>query len=175
MREFDVWLTDVKLAYVQSTEPLTRQVFIRNPAAQFGLAADECLELLRPLYGLSDAGDLWHRTMHNHLVDELGHLPTKIDMSIYISIRHGELDGISEVYVDDIRRAGTPRYRKHCSKTHDKFDTTGDEESPVTFSGFHITKSSNFPFAMDQTFYIKNLEELNNDINFATFRSMRMK
>ena len=73
MHEFEVWLTDIKLAYVQSTEPMTRRVFIRNPASKFGLAPDECFELLRPLYGISDAVNLWHRTMHKHLVDELDH------------------------------------------------------------------------------------------------------
>ena len=150
MYEFDFWLTDVKLAYVQSTEPLTGRVFIRNPAIQFGLVSDGYFELLPLLYCLSDADDLLHRTMQKHLAEELDHLPTKIDMSMYIFIRHGELDGISGVYVDDILRAGTPRYQKHCSKTHKKFDTTGDEEPPLTFSGCHITEPSNFPFAIDQ-------------------------
>ena len=62
MRDFDVWSTDVKLAYLQSSEPLARRVFVSNPALEFELHPDECLELLRPLYGLSDAGDLWNLT-----------------------------------------------------------------------------------------------------------------
>ena len=113
--------------------------------------------------------------MHEHLVDELDHFSTKTDMSMYISIQHGKLDGISGVYVDNILRTGTPRYRLQCSKTHVKFDTTGDEEPPLTFSGFHITIPSNFPFTMDQTFYIRNLEELNIDSRFLAFRSTGMK
>ena len=94
---------------------------------------------------------------------------------MYVSIRNGKFDGTSGVYVDDILRTGTPRYRKQCSKTHMKFETTGDEEPPLTFSGFHITTHSNFPFAMDQAFYIRNLEEFNIDSNFSASRSMRMK
>ena len=76
MLTFDVWSCDVKLAYLQSSEPLTRRVFISNPAPEFELHPDECFELLRPLYGLSDAGDLWHQTLNTHLVNELKLTPT---------------------------------------------------------------------------------------------------
>ena len=33
--EFDVWSSDAKLAYLESTEPLLRHVFITNPAQEF--------------------------------------------------------------------------------------------------------------------------------------------
>ena len=56
---FDIWSSDVKLAYIQSTEPLFRRVFINNPAPQFELGHSECFELLILLYGFCDAGDLW--------------------------------------------------------------------------------------------------------------------
>ena len=31
---------------------------------------------MKPLYGLCDAGDLWHQTLNNHLVAELEMQPT---------------------------------------------------------------------------------------------------
>ncbi len=55
--------SDVKLAYLQSTVPLRRRLFITNPASEFQREPHECFELLRPLYGLCDAGDLWHQTL----------------------------------------------------------------------------------------------------------------
>ena len=58
MHCFDVWSTDVKLGYLQSSEPVARRFFVNNPAPEFELHPVECSELLRPLYGLSDAGDL---------------------------------------------------------------------------------------------------------------------
>ena len=63
---FKLWSTDIKQAYLQATEPQQRRVFINNPAPKFELERKECFELLRLLYGLADAGDLWHRSLENH-------------------------------------------------------------------------------------------------------------
>ena len=49
---FDIWSTDVKLAYLQSSAPLKQRVFIHNPAPEFELDLTECFERLKPLYGL---------------------------------------------------------------------------------------------------------------------------
>lgn len=77
------------------------------------------------MYGLSDVGDLWHRTMGKHLIRDLDQFSTKIDVSFYITIRHDELDGITGVHVDDLLRAGTTHDRKKSTKAHEKFETTG--------------------------------------------------
>ena len=61
--EFDVWYTDMKLAYPQSREPLLRRFFVKNRAPEFELEPDECFELLKPLHGLGGAGELWHMTL----------------------------------------------------------------------------------------------------------------
>ena len=58
--EFKAWTSDVNLAYLQSSKPLERRVFIHNPAHEFEFDPKECFELLRYFYGLYDAGDLWH-------------------------------------------------------------------------------------------------------------------
>ena len=103
---FEIWSSDEKLAYLQSTEPLRRRVFIPNLAPEFELDPSECFELLLPLYGLCDAGDLWHQTLRKDLTDELELEPTKVDPSHYFSFRLGELIGINGTYVDDLLRAG---------------------------------------------------------------------
>ena len=173
--EFDVWTSDVKLAYLQSTEPLTRRVFISNPAPEFELSPNECFELLRPLYGLSDAGDLWHQTLHAHLVNDLGLVPTTVDPSLYFARANGELVGLNGSYVDDLLRAGTTSFRTTCAKTHERFETTGDDNPPFTFAGFNISKRTDVPLAIDQIFYMKKLEELDLSSSFSDFRSMRMR
>ena len=118
---FEVWSSDVKLAYLQSTEPLERRVFIREPDPEFELEPHECFELLKPLYGLCDAGDLWHLTLRKHLVDEVRLIPTKSDPSLSFFFSNGELTGINGSYVDDLLRAGNKNFRDTCQITHERF------------------------------------------------------
>ena len=106
--KFEVWPSDMKLAYLQSTEPLRRRVFIKNPAPEFELAPDESFELLKPLHGLCDAGNLWQKSLNDHRTRELNLTPTKCDSSLYFSFRLRELIGINGSYVDDLLLAGTP-------------------------------------------------------------------
>ena len=67
-----MWSADIKLVYLQSSEPLQRRVFIKNKAPELELEPVGRLELLRPLYGVADAGDLWHTTLYKHLREDLG-------------------------------------------------------------------------------------------------------
>ena len=156
---FKVWTSDVKLAYLQSSKPLERRVFIHNPAHEFELDPKECFELLRPLYGLCDAGDLWHESLNRHLREDLNLQPTKADPSLYFSFRDDKLVGIHGSYVDDLLRSGDSEFKEFCEATHRRFETSGDEDLPVTFAGFNITNHNN-QLSMEQTFYIKQLEEL---------------
>ena len=127
------------------------------------------------MYGLSDAGDLWHKTLHRHLVDELGLVPSKADPSLYFSFTNGVLSGINGSYVDDLLRAGTPDFRESCSQTHRRFETSGDESPPFTFAGFNIAPLPNGTMVIDQLFYMKKLEEIDLSSSYSDFRSMRMK
>ena len=150
-------------------------MFIKNPAPEFNLHHDECFELLRPLYRLGDAGDLWHRTLHTHLTNDLKLQQTKTDPSLYFAIASGELIVINGSYADDLPRAGTTAFKETSSKTHLRFETTGNEETPFTFAGFNIANHQHAPFAIDQLYYMKKLDELELSSSFDTYRSMRMR
>jgi hypothetical protein len=62
---------DVQQAYLQSAESLLRDDYLKPPNV-LNLGADQVLKLLRPLYGLCDAGDYWASTKLDHLTKDLG-------------------------------------------------------------------------------------------------------
>ena len=59
---FDGWTVDVTQAYFHSSEPLMRDIFIKKRAPEFELTLDQYLQLMTPLYGLCESGDLWNAT-----------------------------------------------------------------------------------------------------------------
>ncbi len=52
MHGFDIWTSDVHQSYLQSAAPLARDIFIDKLAPKFKLEQHQCLQLLKPLYGL---------------------------------------------------------------------------------------------------------------------------
>ena len=138
---FQVWSSDIKQAYLQSIEPLTRRVFIKNPAPEFELEPDQCFELLKTSYGLSDAEDLWHMAFHKYLTQDPTLEPTKSDPSLYFTFRRGELTGINGTYVDVLLRAGTYEFKEISQNTPRRFETSADEDAPFTLRWFYRFKS----------------------------------
>ena len=107
IKGFRIWVVDVMLAYLQSDKPLIWKIFITNPAPEFELSPEECLELLKPIYGLADSGGEWHRTLDDHVQIDLKITPTIIDPFLYCQFEDDHLVGINGSYVDDLLRAGT--------------------------------------------------------------------
>ena len=92
---FDVWTSDVRQAYLQSAEPLAREVFIAKPVPEFELHPSQCLKLLKPLYGLCESGDLWHQTLDRHHREDLGMNPLRSDPALYVLMKNKLLHGLS--------------------------------------------------------------------------------
>lgn len=62
----DRWTSDVRQAYLQSAKPLARAVYISNPEPEFELNPRHCVQLLKPLCGLCESGDLWYEVLEQH-------------------------------------------------------------------------------------------------------------
>ena len=70
-----LYLRDISQAYVQSTTNLNREFYVRPPremAEELGIGSDNVLKVLKPLYGVPEAGNHWFKTYHTHHVKELG-------------------------------------------------------------------------------------------------------
>ena len=66
---FNLWSTDINQAYLQSVEKLQRKIFVLPDVLQ--LDNEQFLQVVKPLYGLSDAGDYWGETLSEHHKKEL--------------------------------------------------------------------------------------------------------
>ena len=84
MHDCGIWTSDVRQAYLQSSEPLQREIFIGMNRAGFELEPHECLQLLKPLYGLCESGDLWHKTLVEHHRYDLKMTAFRFDPAPYL-------------------------------------------------------------------------------------------
>src|SRR6266567_1453686 len=69
-----LYLRDISQAYVQSTTKLNRDFYIRAPlelSIALGVSEGTILKVVRPLYGIPEAGNHWFKTYHNHHIKEL--------------------------------------------------------------------------------------------------------
>lgn len=120
--KFRLFSHEVTQAYLQSKSHLTRKIFIR-PKPQdrhvLGIKEGQAFELVRPLYGLCDAGDYWGDTMQTHLIKDLDMRQTNGDPELYIWKDKGKnnLAGICGMYVDDLLNAGNDAFQKHTVST----------------------------------------------------------
>jgi hypothetical protein len=70
-----LYLRDISQAYVQSTTQLNRDFYIKPPyelTDRMGLPRDTILKVVKPLYGVPEAGNHWFKTYHTHHTVELG-------------------------------------------------------------------------------------------------------
>ncbi len=70
MPQYDLYLRDISQAYVQSTTHLNREFFVRPPV-ELGLPSNAILKIIKPLYGVPEAGNHWFNTYHSHHREKL--------------------------------------------------------------------------------------------------------
>ena len=144
-----------------------RDIFIRDPIPEFELDPSQCLQLLKPLYGLCESGDLWHRTLDEHHKRILGMTPMKFYPALYTWIKEGSVRGLSGTYVDDLLRADTKEFEENSAQTNKKFDMANKKAIPCSFTGFRLSKSSTGDILMDQKDYLQKSKPLPEDCSYA--------
>ena len=125
---------------MQSEKLISRPISIKNFVPEFELSTEKALQLLKPLYGLSESGDLWFEILDAHHRKELGMKTLRCDPALYTLKQGGKLIVLSGTYVDDIIRAGDPSFRTLAKETNDKFEMADEEELPCEFTGFKIDR-----------------------------------
>ena len=70
-----IYLRDITQAYCQSRSNLNREFYIRPPqelATMLGISVENVLQVVKPLYGVPEAGNHWFATYHKHHTSNLG-------------------------------------------------------------------------------------------------------
>ena len=85
-----LYLRDISQAYVQSTTMLNRDFYVNPPwelAKRLNLTDDSVLKVVKPLYGVPEAGNHWFKTYHSHHLDELAMEQSTYDPCLLYSNR----------------------------------------------------------------------------------------
>ena len=155
---FDLVSADIKSAFLQG-RTLSRKVYVLPPpeAKQDG----KLWHLQKGAYGLIDGSRLFYLELKDKL-EELGMKTVSGDSAIFTKHEDGKLIGIVCVHVDDLLMAGNENFRNSVSKKLFKiFLFSKIEESKFKYLGCEIEKDEDGNILLNQTEYIKNIDEVN--------------
>lgn len=95
-----LYLRDISQAYVQSSTSLNREFYIRPPP-ELNLDPQSVLKVVKPLYGVPEAGAHWFNTYHNHHVKKLSMAISTYDPCLLYTPNDGNGFGIVGLQTDD--------------------------------------------------------------------------
>ena len=110
LQDWKIKAMDVKLAYLHGV--LEEEIYMEQPE---GFVAkgdeDKVCKLVRSLYGLKQAGQVWNRTFAHTIKRKLGFDTIHSDVGVYILCHHhkredSEMDVILILYVDNLLLLG---------------------------------------------------------------------
>ena len=175
---FRLFSHDINQAYLQSRDKLARTLYL-DPRPEdrhlFDLTDDEVLLLVRPLYGVCDAGDYWFVTLQRHVRDDLLMTPLSSDPALYMRKGVDGLVGLMGTFVDDCLLGGTDGFQAATNKTLRVFDAKPRQMDEMEFVGVQVKTSQRLPrtLSLDQTAYVASLTLLSTDATYERFTSVR--
>ena len=98
--EYELYLRDITQAYTQSTTLLNREIYIRAPQ-ELGIDKDSVLKVIRPLYGIPEAGAHWFGTYHTHHLKNLSMTPSTYDPCLLYTDKNTPSFGVIGLQTDD--------------------------------------------------------------------------
>lgn len=160
---FRVWNQDITQAYTQSALALMSTIFSQPSKKDlqfFEMPSEQVLQLLRPLYGIADAGNYWNATMVKHMLIELGLSRTDNDLSLFYHRQNNSFNGFSGTCVDDSLHAGSQDYMELTDKSQQSFLSREGKFDNSTFNSTDIASQNDGSFTQSQKFYIERLQLL---------------
>lgn len=146
-------LRDVSQAYINSLSKLVRPIYVWAPdGVNLG---GKLLMVIRPLYGIPEAGTHWFKTYHDHHLEKLGLTISSYDPCLLFSE-----NAIVGLQTDDTLFCATEDYIKHEDKQLKQAGFPAkptqilkrDQEHEITFNGAVIS-------ARDDGIYMKQPQQ----------------
>jgi hypothetical protein len=141
-----LYLRDISQAYVQSNTYLSRDIFIRPPL-ELNLQPGTILRVIKPLYGVPEAGNHWFKTYHQHHVSKLKMEQSTYDPCLLYTLSNGL--GIVGLQTDDTLFLADQTFAdaeetelqeaKFLAKPREQLT----EQTPIKFNGGLITQKGN--------------------------------
>lgn len=175
---FNLWSTDFNQAYLQSASNLRRRIFVRPDILE--LDDDTLLQIVKPLYGLSDAGDYWGETLTEHHTKELDMEQTTGDSRYFSRKSLTNSLAYQAHMLTTFYELETHNSRKmpQTKGTNNAFETKPIERLPMSYTGMRLSEVSQnnaLTRKLDQKSYIDNLKLMPKGCSYEDFRSMRAK
>jgi len=176
--QFRLFSHDINQAYLQSRDTLARTLYL-DPRPEdrhlFDLTDDEVLLLVRPLYGVCDAGDYWLVTLQRHVRDDLLMTPLSSDPALYMRKGVNGLVDLMGTFVDDCLLGGTGEFQTATKTTLRVFEAKPRQMDEMEFVGVQVKTSRRLPrtFTLDQTAYVASLTLLTTGASYERFTSVR--
>jgi hypothetical protein len=141
-----LYLRDISQAYVQSRTPLIRDIFARPPP-ELGLDKGTILKIVRPLYGVPEAGNHWFGTYHRYHREQLQMRQSTYDPCLLY--RNEDSLGVIGLQTDDTLLLADETFaRIEEEKLREAGFTAKEREkltraTPIKFNGGLITQCEN--------------------------------
>src|SRR5450432_3077140 len=136
-----LYLRDISQAYVQSTTNLNREFYVRLPRElqlQLGIEKDSVLKVLKPLYGVLEAGNHWFKTYYAHHIQQLSIEQSTYDLCLLYSTEPSRVVGLQTddtLFLVDKQFADTEKKELYKAKFIAKEREELTINTPIKFNG----------------------------------------
>lgn len=142
-KSLNLYVRDISQAYVQSSTHLNRDFFVKPPT-ELQMDEGSILRIVKPLYGIPEAGNHWFNTYHNHHINLLSMNQSTYDPCLLFTTSNGF--GVVGLQTDDTliladkTFAHSESINLHKAEFLAKDREQLTDTTPLKFNGFQIKK-----------------------------------
>jgi Reverse transcriptase (RNA-dependent DNA polymerase) len=141
-----------------------------NTSPELNIEIGNYLTLLKPLYGLTDSGDIWYDTLFEFLENDMGMRQCVSDRALlYLRKAKGYIIGLFRCFVDDIFISGTETFHTVSKTLSQRFLSRDRESNSFTLAGVSVLQINPKSYiSLSQTRYGHDIPLSNTETSFKT-------